>query len=264
MEPAYADAAETALENDRRAVLARSTASARESRARKQTIDWELIQRDWADYFANEAPDNWRDEFFPLLIGTTEGVNDIWTEELGIQFNVQNLVESAALEYQVYSMTFSEPILETTEKDLFALLKTAAEGGWTIEQLNNGIDDLFKEYLDADFDLTEEQREWFVNRRPEYRVETIARTETMHASNFASSELFRAYGAERHEWNATGDNRTRPTHAAADGQVVTIGQPFEVGNSLMLFPLDGSLGAPAEEIVSCRCITTPSFDEGDE
>ena len=248
-------------------MLAKSTASARESRARKQTINWELIQRDWKAYFENEAPENWREIFLPLIRGTTSDVNDVWTAELGIQFNVQNLFESAALEYQVYSMRFSEPILETTEKDLFALLKTAAEGGWTIEQLNNGINDLFAEYLDPDFDLTEEQRQWFVNRRPEYRVEMIARTESMHAANFGSSELFRAYGAERHEWANAGDNRVRDSHRVnpPNGEVVVIGQPFHVGDSLMLYPLDGSRGAPAREIVQCRCVTLPSFpeDEGE-
>lgn len=230
---------------------------------RKQSIDWTLIERDWDDYFENEAPDNWREVFHPLIVGTTREVNDVWTAELGIQFNVRNWLEEAALEFQAYEMTFSEPILSTTRDDLFALLKTARAEGWTIERLDNAIDRLWDVYLRDDA-LTDEERQWFVNRSPRYRVEMIARTESMKSSAFASSELFRAYGASRQEWIATNDMRTRPTHAAAHGQIVTIGQPFQVGGSLMLHPLDGSLGAPAGEIVNCRCVTVPVIDEGEE
>ena len=55
------------------------------------------------------------------------------------------------------------------------------------------------------------------------------------------------------KWDSTGDAKTRPTHAAANGQVVAYGEPFIVGGYSMLHPLDSSLGAPAEEIVQCRC-----------
>jgi len=256
----YADGAESALERDRRAVRARVNAAKGLFLQRKQSIDWALIQRDWEDYFANEAPANWREVFHPLIVGTARDVNDIWTAELGIQFNVRNLLEIAALELETYEMTFAQPILSTTQSDLFALLKTAAEEGWTIERLNQGIDRLWDVYL-RDDTLTDEERQWFIDRTPRYRVEMVARTESMHASNWAAPQLFRAYGAERHEWVATNDLRTRPTHAAANGQVRVIGQPFEVGGSLMLQPLDGSLGAPASEIVRCRCVTSPWFED---
>lgn len=229
---------------------------------RKQSVDWQLIERDWKAYFENEAPDNWRELFHPLLIGTVSGVNDVWTTELGIQFNVQNLYELAALEFEAYEMTFSEPILSTTQSDLFALLHTAESEGWTIERLNAGIDRLWDVYL-RDETLTDDERQWFVNRSPRYRVELISRTESMKASNWSAPLLFRAYGADRQEWVAANDIRTRPTHAAADGQVVVIGQPFQVGDSLMLHPLDGSLGAPVSEIANCRCVVAPIVDEGE-
>jgi len=241
-------------------VLARVNAAKALFLQRKQSIDWTLIQRDWANYFETEAPANWREVFHPLIVGTTRDVNDIWTAELGIQFNVQNLLQIAALDFEAYEMQFSEPILETTQSDLFALLKTAAEQGWSIEQLDRGIESLWGVYL-RDQTLTDEERQWFVNRSPRYRVEMVARTESMHAANFGSTELFRAYGAERHEWVATIDMRTRPTHAAANGQVRVIGQPFEVGSSLMLHPLDGSLGADPSEIIQCRCSVAPYFDD---
>lgn len=256
----YASATEAALERDHRAVRARSDAAKALFLQRKQSIDWELIERDWDDYFAHDAPANWREKFHPLIVGTARDVNDVWTAELGIQFNVQNLVELYALEFEAYEMTFAQPILDTTREDLFALLHTARQQGWTIERLNNAIDDLWSVYL-RDEALSDEERQWFVDRTPRYRVEMIARTESMHSAGFAAPLLFQAYGASEHEWVATNDARTRPTHAAAHDQVRVIGQPFEVGGSLMLYPLDGSLGAPASEIVNCRCVTAPLLQE---
>lgn len=229
----------------------------------KQSVDWAMIERDWDAYFKSEASTNWREEFHPLIVGTARDVNEVWTTELGIQFNVQNWLENAALELEAYEMTFAQPILDTTQSDLFALLKTARQEGWTIDRLDNAIDRLWAVYL-QDETLTDDERQWFVDRTPRYRVELVARTESMHSANWASPQLFRAYGADRHEWVATNDARTRPTHAAANGQIRVIGQPFEVGGYLMLHPLDGSLGAPASEICNCRCVTAPVIEEGAE
>ena len=50
------------------------------------------------------------------------------------------------------------------------------------------------------------------------------------------------------------DEKTRETHAMADGQKVDIDTPFIVGDSLMMFPTDTSLGATPQEIINCRCI----------
>jgi hypothetical protein len=55
-------------------------------------------------------------------------------------------------------------------------------------------------------------------------------------------------------WQALVDRRTRPSHAAADGQSQLFEDPFDVGGSLLLFPLDDSLGADIAEIIYCRCV----------
>ena len=60
-------------------------------------------------------------------------------------------------------------------------------------------------------------------------------------------------GKTQKEWISMRDNRVRQTHRIADSQVKPIMEPFEVGNSLMQFVGDSSLGADAEEIVGCRC-----------
>jgi hypothetical protein len=86
------------------------------------------------------------------------------------------------------------------------------------------------------------------------RAARIARTETIGALNAAANAQAEWLGPEhvaRKEWLAHHDDRTRRTHRLADGQVVPIGQPFFVGQSLMQFPGDPT--APASEVCNCRC-----------
>lgn len=61
-------------------------------------------------------------------------------------------------------------------------------------------------------------------------------------------------------WKTFGDLKVRPTHKAANGQRVPLDMPFTVGGYEMMFPNDSSLGAPAGEVVNCRCVL--EFDDG--
>lgn len=84
------------------------------------------------------------------------------------------------------------------------------------------------------------------------RGELIARTETNSAMNFGALQALRDEGADSKTWLATVPSpRTRPTHAAADGQTVPIDQPFSVGGNAMQMPGDPS--APPSEVCNCRC-----------
>lgn len=60
-------------------------------------------------------------------------------------------------------------------------------------------------------------------------------------------------GKTMKEWVDIRDRRERKTHLAVGGKKIPITQPFVVGNSLMLFPKDTSLGAEMKEIANCRC-----------
>ncbi len=88
----------------------------------------------------------------------------------------------------------------------------------------------------------------------EARADAIARTEAMAAYNNGTDNGMRALGANgptHKEWFATGDARTRPTHASAHGQVVEMDATFDVGGVAMKYPHDPA--APAGEVVHCRC-----------
>lgn len=84
------------------------------------------------------------------------------------------------------------------------------------------------------------------------RASTIARTEVLSAANEGNLEGMRQSGvATEKVWLATSDDRTRDTHASADGQTVGVEEAFSVGGVEMMFPGDPS--APARETIACRC-----------
>ena len=87
------------------------------------------------------------------------------------------------------------------------------------------------------------------------RALAVARTEVVAASNAGSFATAQVSGLEMSKvWLATEDERTRPTHRTADGQVRPLAEPFTVGISSLQFPGDPS-GVP-EETRNCRCTLT--------
>lgn len=84
------------------------------------------------------------------------------------------------------------------------------------------------------------------------RARTIARTEIGAAQNMALSEAAQASGIEYElTWCAAEDERTRPSHVAADGQTTKEGDGFDVGGSTLSRP--GDPRGPAAEVINCRC-----------
>lgn len=72
-----------------------------------------------------------------------------------------------------------------------------------------------------------------------------------HAREYEPGEL----EVQRQEWLSSRDERVRDSHSERDGQVVEVGQPFDIGAGYLLFP--GDPEGPAEEVVNCRCTTIP-------
>ena len=90
----------------------------------------------------------------------------------------------------------------------------------------------------------------------------VARTSTTYAESTGkrlSYERAKNIGIPiRQEWRANLDGRTRLEHRQADGQVVEIGQKFNVGGYKMVSPGDPS--APYHLICNCRCRLQPVLD----
>jgi hypothetical protein len=88
------------------------------------------------------------------------------------------------------------------------------------------------------------------------RLGAVARTETVGAFNAGAVDTFRQLAAVqgldvRQVWLSTGDDRTRHTHQVADGQMVDLGERFEVGGFSAAYPADPFL--PPQERINCRC-----------
>jgi hypothetical protein len=60
-------------------------------------------------------------------------------------------------------------------------------------------------------------------------------------------------GYTKKKWITEKDNRVRKTHRPLNNQIIDIKKPFQVGNSLMMFPKDTSYFASEREIANCRC-----------
>ena len=106
------------------------------------------------------------------------------------------------------------------------------------------------------------------NNTLRYRGQVISRTESINALRAGQVESIEQaidlgeveQGDTMKEWDASGDARTRETHAAADGQKRAFDQPFSVGGSALMYP--GDPNGPASETIQCRCTQAVSIDFG--
>jgi hypothetical protein len=127
-------------------------------------------------------------------------------------------------------------ISEATRKKLAAQIARGVELGESVAQIARRIDALYLADIIPN------------------RSMVIARTEVGRVINWA--QHWQAEDADvemEKEWLALRDSRTRDDHAEADGQRVPIDEPFEVGDDLMMYPMDESLGAGPENVIGCRC-----------
>lgn len=250
----FADGAGRAFERDKREVLALLNDFKKATLRKKQTVAWQDYLLRVEDYLTTAGEENWRNIFIPLFQGVITDQGNRWANELGLQFDVENLF--ARDWFNDYTLVFSQQINETTKNTIAAMTAQAQAEGWSIPVMQDRLEQVFAQFMDGD--LTSEDFDWFADRMPAYRRELIARTETTRSSNYGVHEIFKEWNVREQEWLATLDDRVRDDHLAANGQVVGIDETFNVGGVAMRFP--GDPNAPIEQTAACRCTTLPVIE----
>lgn len=226
---------------------------------RKASVDWQSLSNDWENIY-KDSKERWRDAFVPLFKGTIYDQGKAWNQEYGYRFNVVNLYASAW--FDDYPLTFAQEINDTTKSNLSDMLQQAQFEGWSIPQMQERTDMLFRQWMKGD--VTSDEMSWYKNRLPPHRTELIARTETMRSSNAGSFELFKEWGSQKKNWQATGDDRTRKSHMDAWGKygdiknAIPMDELFVVGATQLRYP--GDPMGDTNETLNCRCCVLPVVD----
>jgi HK97 family phage portal protein len=97
-------------------------------------------------------------------------------------------------------------------------------------------------------------------------AETIARTETVGASNFGNQEAALQAGIQTKTWISSRDERVREEHVEIDDRTtdepIPVTAPFRLADgSELMFPGDSSLGADPGQVINCRCTTLYFFED---
>lgn len=109
------------------------------------------------------------------------------------------------------------------------------------------IDATFERFSSEDKSITDDY--YLSNDRAMF----ISECEANSILNYRQYSKAVKAGKTKKTWIDVGDKRERKTHLEVGGTTIPINEPFSVGDSLLMFPTDHSLGASADEIVNCRC-----------
>lgn len=252
------------FELDRREILALASEAKAKALRRKATIDWQPVLDEALDVI-KASGERWREAFIPQVRGVVSDVAEFWQVEAGLAFDVTRLEDQRF--FTDYAMDFWDQISKTSRDEIGGVIQNGLKQGWSIEEMQNGLDSVFRQWISGDGDA--EMQRFAAGRLQPWRTEMIARTESTKATSWASWRVYQEAGVKKKEWLNTQDSRTRDSHkdesqGGVGGQIRDIDQAFDLpGGAKMMHPGDGSLGAPVAEIVYCRCGVLPIIeDEG--
>jgi len=189
-------------------------------------VDWEEEERllsDWAEIIDQ-----------PFAEATQETLLDIRSF---IDFDLEKPEVRDLL--KEHHIEFSKEVSETTRQRIAWQLASDFEEGRSIKQIAGNLE----EYLQYD---------------AKHRSVLIARTEIIGRSNQGSLYAMQVSGRVKDkQWTIADYERARESHRNANMQIRPVNKPFNVGKSRLMYPGDTSLGAPAEEVIQCRCVVIP-------
>jgi len=148
--------------------------------------------------------------------------------------------------YTAQNRAVSESVVEERFRE--ALLNSTDEEVMNLSRTEEIIDTVAKEVAKTTVDRR--NTPFFLS---EERAYLLAEDNANTLFNYYDFEQALSQNKSMKQWLTILDGRERQTHNLADGMIAVVEQPFEVGDSLLMFPKDTSLGASPEEIIGCRC-----------
>jgi HK97 family phage portal protein len=178
------------------------------------------------------ARKEWRREGRKLMAATlgASGSNEAGRYDLGT-FTLADPRVQKWLDEKAFK--FADAINTTTEEALREELKAGVSAGETIDDISRRMEKVFDEARS-------------------YRMDRIARTETISASNQGAMAAYEQSGVvQETEWITARDEKVRDSHQI-DGEQVNLGAAFSNG-----LTMPGQAGADADEVINCRCTIAP-------
>lgn len=119
-------------------------------------------------------------------------------------------------------------------------------------EVDKHMEDYIEEFSKETIDVTKrhDEEEYFTSRD---RAILLAENEANTSLNYRKYIDALKKGYKKKIWVSERDKRVRVTHREVDGMELPIERAFLVGDSLMNFPKDTSMGASSKEIIACRC-----------
>lgn len=245
-------AARKAFEQDKRAILAIVNDAKSAAYSEAKAVSWMETFFDVGRYISTTSKENWRSIFAPIFQAIVTAQGERLEATFGLAFDVRALLAEEFV--SSYQFTFVDPISQNSADEIRQIFEAAFADGWSVPQMQETLTNLFEQWMENEG--VSEGDLYFAERRlPPYRAQLIARTEMIRASNAGSMGVYRQWAVRMKEWLATMDERVRDSHAAANGQVVPMDEPFEVGGAALMYP--GDPNGPLGETVQCRCTVLP-------
>lgn len=203
----------------------------------------------------NIRPDNRRSEpykeyFSKMLISDKEKQERIAFSEqmeeviLYILALIETTIESGETNREYIQTQFYDKYLDVIAS--YMLIDTYIKR-YALGVTKQIIDATFERFSAEDKSITDDY--YLSNDRAMF----ISECEANSILNYRQYSKALKSGKTKKTWIDVGDKRERKTHLEVSGTTIPINEPFSVGDSLLMFPTDHSLGASADEIVNCRC-----------
>ncbi|MBC8487050.1 MAG: minor capsid protein [Bacteroidetes bacterium] len=165
--------------------------------------------------------------------------------ELGMNFSFDLLNPLVLNWIAEKEFQFADVVNSTTQNQLRVTLAEGIREGENIENLRKRIQTVF--------DGTVRGQAW--------RSRMIARTEVIGSFNYANLAAYdQSQVVQEKQWLTALDERVRPAHRSANGQIKKITEPFKVDGESLMFPGDGANGS-ARNVINCRCTIIPVLED---